>query len=197
MDVDHDGSLFEYPDDNHQDRPSIPFTTVLWMGGTRTVVAVAGILVVALYSALLAVQELVLDPLAAVPGTSLDAIHEHLERQGFDVRSDVIGVLVIASIGVVLAIVVATVTLWKRVAPHFVAAWLLGIVAAGAVPAFGAGFQLGMDVADGFGVGGEDHTIWAGVLYGTSAVALVAIPVVIVVGERRRARRATSETLVA
>jgi hypothetical protein len=167
------------------------------MGRTRIVVAVVGVLVVTLYAALLAVQELVLDPLAAVPGTSLGAIHTHLERQGFDVRGDVVAVLVTASIGVVLSIVVATVTLRTRVGPHLVVAWMLGIIAAGAVPFFVAGFQLGMDVADGYGVGGGAHTVWAGVLLVTSAVALVAIPVVLVFGERCRAVRTTSRTLVA
>lgn len=167
------------------------------MGRTRIVVAGAGVLAVVAYAALLAVQELVLDPLAAVPGTPLAAIYAELDRQGFDVGGDVVGVVVIASIGVVLALVVAVVTLWRRVEAHFVAAWFLGILAAGAVPAFAAGFQLGMDVADGYGIGGEDHTIWAGVLYIASLVALVAIPVVLVVGERRRARLATSGTLVA
>ncbi|MBF4582052.1 hypothetical protein ITJ54_05150 [Curtobacterium sp. VKM Ac-2865] len=167
------------------------------MGSTRIVVAVVGVLVVTLYAALLALQQLVLDPLAAVPGTSLGAIHAHLERQGFDVHGDVVAVLVTASIGVVLAIVVATVTVRKRVEPHFVIAWMLGIIAAGAFPFFVAGFQLGMDVADGYGVSGGAHTVWAGVLFVTSGVALVAIPVVLVFGERRRALRATSTTLVA
>jgi hypothetical protein len=164
---------------------------------TRIVVAGVGVTAVIAYAALLAVQELVLDPLAAVPGTPLATIYAHLDGQGFDVRSDIVGVLVIAAIGVGLAVVVTVVTLWKRVGAHFVAAWFLGILAAGAVPAFAAGFQLGMDVADGYGIGGEDHTIWAGVLYVTSVIALVAIPVVLVVGERRRARLATSGTLVA
>lgn len=166
-------------------------------GRRRIVVAGVGVGAVIAYAALLAVQELVLDPLAAVPGTPLDVIYAHLDGQGFDVRSDVVGVLVIAAIGVVLALVVAVVTSWKRVGAHFVAAWFLGVLAAGAIPAFAAGFQLGMDVADGYGVSGEDHTVWAGVLYVTSVIALVAIPVVIVVGERRRARLTTSGTLVA
>ncbi|WP_439692912.1 hypothetical protein ACRQ4B_01230 [Curtobacterium sp. SP.BCo] len=167
------------------------------MGRTRFVVAGIGVLAVIAYAALLAVQELVLDPLAAVPGTPLGTIYAELDRKGFDVGGDVVGVVVIAAIGVALAIVIAVVTLWKRVEVHFVAAWFLGVLAAGAVPAFAAGFQLVMDVADGYGVGGEDHTIWAGVLYVTSVIALVAIPVVIVVGERHRARLATSGTLVA
>jgi len=167
------------------------------MGNTRNVVVGLGVLAVTAYAALLAVQELVLDPLAALPGTPLATIYAHLDGQGFDVRSDVVGVLVIAAIGVVLAVVVAVVTLWRRVEGHFVAAWFLGILAAGAVPAFAAGFQLGMDVADGYGVGGQDHTVWAGVLYVTSLVALVAIPFVIVLGERRRALLATSGTSAA
>lgn len=166
------------------------------MGRTRFVVAGIGVLAVIAYAALLAVQELVLDPLAAVPGTPLGTIYAELDRKRFDVGGDVVGVVVIAAIGVALATVIAVVTLWKRVEVHFVAAWLLGVLAAGAVPAFAAGFQLGMDVADGYGVGGEDHTIWAGVLYVTSVIALVAIPVVLVVGERHRARLATSGTLV-
>ncbi|MBA8989047.1 hypothetical protein FHW23_000279 [Curtobacterium pusillum] len=165
------------------------------MGWTRIVVAMVGVLVVTAYAALLAVNALVLDPLGAVPGTSLGAIYGHLERQGFDVRSDVVAVVVTAGIGVALAVAVAVVTLVRGTDVHFVAAWVLGIVAAGAVQVFGSGFQLGMDVADGYGVGGEDHTIWAGVLYVTSVIALVAIPVVLVVGERRRARRTASETL--
>ena len=55
---------------------------------------------------------------------------------------------------------------------------------------FVAAIQLGMDVADAYGVGGGDHTIWAGVLYVTSLVALIAIPVVLVVGESVHVRRA-------
>jgi hypothetical protein len=196
MDVDHDGSLDEYPDDNHRVVSRIPFRYGLGMGRTRIVVTVVGVLVVTLYAALLAANELVLDPLGAVPDTSLGAIHAHLERQGFDVPGDVVGVLVIAAIGPALAIVVAAVTLWKQVELHFVVAWLLGIVAAGAVPFFAAGFQLGMDVADAYGVDGGAHTVWAGVLYVTSLVALVAIPVVLVFGARRRALRIGSGTLV-
>lgn len=163
--------------------------TVRWMGRTRIVVAGVGVLVVAVYAALLVVVQLVLDPLAAVPGTALGAIYDHLAQQGFDVRGDVVAVVVTASVGVVLAVVVAVVTVWRRVESHFVTAWMLGVVAAGAVPFFVTGFQLGMDVADGYGVSGGAHTPWAGVLYLVSLAALVAIPVVLVVGERRRALR--------
>ena len=164
------------------------------MGWTRIVVTVVAVLVVAAYAALLAVVALVLDPLAAVPGTPLPDIYRHLERQGFDTRADVVGVLVQALIGVGLALLVAVVTLVRRTPAHFVAAWMLAVVAAGAVAVFASGFQLGMDVADGYGVGGEDHTVWSGVLYWCSLVALVGVPVVLVLGERRWARRVASGT---
>ncbi|WP_248704054.1 hypothetical protein [Curtobacterium sp. MWU13-2055] len=166
------------------------------MGRTRIVVGVVGTLVVTLYAGLLALNALVLDPLGAVPGQSLGAIYGHLDAQGYRVRTDVVAVLVIAAVGIALAVTVLIVTLVRRTTAHVAAAWLLAIVAAGAVQVFGSGFKLGMDVADGYGIGGEDHTIWAGVLYVTSLVALLAIPVVLVVGERRRGR-AVSGTLAA
>ncbi|WIE71865.1 hypothetical protein [Curtobacterium sp. MCJR17_020] len=158
------------------------------MGRTRIVVGVVGTLVVTLYAGLLALNALVLDPLGAVPGLSLGAIYGHLDAQGYQVRADVVAVLVIAAVGIALAVTVLIVTLVRRTTAHVAAAWLLAIVAAGAVQVFGSGFQLGMDVADGYGIGGGDHTIWAGVLYVTSLVALLAIPVVLVVGERGRGR---------
>jgi len=190
MDVDHDGSLFEYPHANHPVVPRIPRTTVLWMGRTRIVVAVVGVLVVALYAALLAVDALVLDPLAAVPGASLAEIHGRLDAQGFHVQTDIVVVIALASVGVVLAAGLSVLLLVTRAPTHVIAAVLLAVVVLGGPASFWGGFALGMDVADGFGTDGGDHTIWAGVLYVTSLVALIAIPVVLVAGERRRGRAA-------
>lgn len=190
MDVDHDGSLFEYPHANHPVTPRIPPATVLWMGRTRIVVAVVGVLVVALYAALLAVDALVLDPLAAVPGASLAEIHGRLDAQGFHVQTDIVVVIALASVGVVLAAGLSVLLLVTRAPTHVIAAVLLAVVVLGGPASFWGGFALGMDVADGFGTDGGDHTVWAGVLYVTSLVALIAIPVVLVAGERRRGRAA-------
>jgi len=190
MDVDHDGSLFEYPHANHPVTPRIPPATVLWMGRTRIVVAVVGVLVVALYAALLAVNALVLDPLAAVPGATLAEIHGRLDAQGFHVQTDIVVVIALASVGVVLAAGLSVLLLVTRAPTHVIAAVLLAVVVLGGPASFWGGFALGMDVADGFGTDGGDHTIWAGVLYVTSLVALIAIPVVLVAGERRRGRAA-------
>lgn len=190
MDVDHDGSLFEYAHANHRSAPRIPVATVLWMGNTRIVVGVVGTLVVALYAGLLALNALVLDPLGAVPGQSLGAIYRHLDAQGYQVRTDTVIVIVVAAVGVVLASGLSVLLLITRATAHVMAAVLLAVVAFGAPAAFWSGFALGMDVADGYGIGGGAHTIWAGALYVTSLVALVAIPVVLVVGQAVHVRRA-------
>lgn len=191
MDVDHDGSLFEYPHANHRIASAIPPSSVLWMGRTRIVVAVVGVLVVALYAALLAVDALVLDPLAAVPGATLAEIHRHLDAQGFHVQTDIVVVIALASVGVVLAAGLSVLLLITRATAHVIATVLLAVVVMGGPASFWSGFALGMDVADAYGVGGGDHTVWAGVLYITSLVALIALPFVLVVGQAVHARRAT------
>jgi hypothetical protein len=160
------------------------------MGRTRIVVAVVGVLVVTLYAALLAVNALVLDPLAAVPGASLDEIHRHLDAQGFHVQTDIVVVIALASVGVVLAAGLSVLLLITRATAHVIATVLLAVVVMGGPASFWSGFALGMDVADAYGVGGGDHTIWAGVLYITSLVALIALPFVLVVGQAVHARRA-------
>jgi hypothetical protein len=189
MDVDHNGSLFEYTHANHRMVPAIPPSRVLWMGSTRIVVAVVGVLVVTLYAALLALDALVLDPLGAVPGATLAEIHRHLDAQGFHVQTDIVVVIALASVGVVLAAGLSVLLLVTRAPTHVIAAVLLAAVVLGGPASFWSGFALGMDVADAYGVGGGDHTIWAGVLYVTSLVALIALPFVLVIGQAAHVRR--------
>ncbi|QQD75956.1 hypothetical protein I8920_14300 [Curtobacterium sp. YC1] len=159
------------------------------MGRARIVVAVVGVLVVALYAALLALNALVLDPLAAVPGSTLPEIHAELTRQGFSVGTDIVVVIALAAVGVVLAAGLSVLLIVTRATAHVIAAVLLAVVVLGGPASFWSGFALGMDVADGYGVGGGDHSIWAGVLYVTSLLALIAIPVVLVVGQAAHVRR--------
>ena len=154
--------------------------------------AATGVGVVAAYAALMAVESLVLDPLAAVPGQSLAQIHSHLTRAGMDVAADIWSVLIFSAVGVVLALVAAFVGLRTNVAAPGLAITFLGILALGAVVTFGNGFALGMDVADAYGISGGDHTIWAGALYTTSLIAAVAIPVVVIVAAKRRTELRTS-----
>ncbi|MDM7884482.1 MULTISPECIES: hypothetical protein [Curtobacterium] len=144
-------------------------------GSVRIVVAVVGVVVVAAYAALLAVNALVLDPLAAVPGRSLAQIYARVDVSN-DVTQDVVGVIVVAGIGIGLAVTAAAVGLASRLPATVIAVLHLGVLAAGGLATFQSGFFLGMDVADSWPTDGAAHTIWAGVLYLTSIAALVAIP---------------------
>jgi hypothetical protein len=157
---------------------------------SRTVVAVSGALVVTAYAALLAVDALVLDPLAAVPGKSLADVYAGVDAIGMDTRQDVVGVLVTSGIGIALAIAVAVIGIRRSLPVPVVAVLHLAVLAVGAVATFASGFFLGMDVADAFGVSGAAHGPWAGVRYGTSLAALVAIPAVLTVTMVRSLRRA-------
>ncbi len=100
------------------------------------------------------------------------------------------GVLVTAGIGVLLAVGVAVIGLRRWVPVPVVAVMHLGLLALGAAATFQSGFFLGMDVADAYGVGGGDHGPSGPVLLGTSLVALVAIPVVLLATMVRTLRRA-------
>ena len=125
------------------------------MTSGRVVLAVVGVLFVAAYAALMAIESLV------------------------------------------LAVVAAAVGLVRRFSVSTLAMIFLAIVAAGAVPAFGDGIHLGMDIADTYGGTGGAHTIWAGVLYLTSLAAAVGFVGVGVLSRRRSIRpvlhRAASE----
>ncbi|WIE75408.1 hypothetical protein [Curtobacterium sp. MCSS17_007] len=167
-------------------------------GAVRIVVAVVGVVVVAAYAALIAVNALVLDPLAAVPGATLPQIHARVDAAGTSVAGDVRGVVVVAAVGVVLALAASIVGLAARLPATVVAVMHLGVLAAGALATFQSGFWLGTDVADTFPTHGGAHTIWSGVLYMTSLAALVAIPVVLFVATVRtrntqRRRRLAAE----
>jgi len=146
----------------------------------RLLVGLAGIGAVSAYASLMAVQALVFDPLAAVPGSTLDQIHGELRNAGNDVTRDIISILVAAAIGFSLAIATAALGLRRRLSPLVMIEIFLAILTLGGVVAWGSGFALGMDIADTYMTTGGDHTGWAGVLYVTSLVSLITLAVVAV-----------------
>ncbi|WP_148286265.1 MULTISPECIES: hypothetical protein [unclassified Curtobacterium] len=164
------------------------------MQRSRGVVAVVGVAVVALYAALLVVVQLVLDPLAAVPGRSLGSIYAELERQGFHTGVDVAVVVGVGVVGVLLAAGLQWVLSEQRAPLFAMVAAHLGVLAAGIAPAWMSGTALGMDVADAFMVDGGYHTAWFTVLVGASGAALVAMPFVLVVGQAVHVRRTAHRT---
>jgi len=146
----------------------------------RLLVGLAGIGAVSAYASLMAVQALVFDPLAAVPGSTLAQIHGELRNAGNDVTRDITSILVAAAIGFSLAIATAALGLRRRLSPLVMIEIFLAILTLGGVVAWGSGFALGMDIADTYMTTGGDHTGWAGVLYVTSLVSLITLAVVAV-----------------
>ncbi|MDA4890709.1 hypothetical protein PFZ55_27855 [Streptomyces sp. MS2A] len=147
-------------------------------------VAVVGVFAVTAYAVLAALQILVLNPLAAVPGMTLDEIRAEAALRGEEMGG--VGVVVFLSVGVVLAVVVAAIAVRKGLAPEATALILLSILFWGMPAYFAASFGTGMALADAFGISGADYSRWSLVLYGTSVAAGLAAIVLAVVLARRR-----------
>ena len=160
-------------------------------------VAVAGTAAVVAYAVWAATQILVLNPLAAVPGAMLHDIYDEATAAGESLREPV-GMFVL-TLGPLVAMGWLVGVVRRRDArPSEVAARYLVMLAMGAPMYFVASFGAGMALADTYGIGGADHSPWAGPLYLTSTVALACLLVQQARGAvaRRRARGATKKALV-
>lgn len=134
-------------------------------------VALAGVAAVTLYAAFAAVQILVLNPLAAAPGLTLDEIHARMSDEGESLGpSMVLGIL---GAGVVLAIGVAVVAILQKSRPLVTALCFLAVLTGGTPAYFVASFGPGMALADTFMISGADASHWALVLHLTSALSLL------------------------
>lgn len=138
-------------------------------------ISIAGVLAVTAYAAWAALQILVLNPLAAVPGRTLDEIRAEMSVVGEDLLWE--PVFFILGIGVVLAVVVAVVSIRGRADPVIPAMSFLALLMLGTLGYFVASFGPGMSLADTFGIGGADYSPWARPLYAVSALAGAAIAV--------------------
>lgn len=138
----------------------------------RTPVVAVGVIAVIVYAALAALQILVLNPLAAVPGSSLAAIYAEM-----DAASETMPVtmpLLILAFGVAAAIVVAVLSIRSRLEPAHSALLFLLLLVLGAPGYFVASFGPGMNLADTFMIGGADHSRWSLVLFAVSLGAAAA-----------------------
>lgn len=146
-------------------------------------ISIAGVLAVTVYAALAAVQILVLNPLAAAPGMTLEQIRAEMASANEDpghTRS-----LVILGVGVAMSVGVAVVSLVARAPAIVPGMTFLALLMFGAVAYFVASFSSGMALADTFYVSGADYSPWARPLYAVSALAAV----VVIVGGIMTARR--------
>lgn len=134
---------------------------------------VAGLLLVAGYAVAGALQVLVWNPLAAVPGATLAEIHAAMDRANESLAAP--AVLMWAATGLVLAAVVLIAGLRRSISGKTAAALDLSLLVLAAPSHWMASFPAGMGLADAFGISGGDHAPWGKVLYTVSAVSLVAL----------------------
>ncbi|MET3922414.1 hypothetical protein [Arthrobacter sp. UYEF20] len=142
--------------------------------GRAVRVAGAGLMIITAYALTGTLQILVWNPLAAVPGATLDEIHAGLHGANESLAAPV--VIAWAISGMVLAALVLIRALTQsgsRVKDGLVLDLLLLVLAAPSH--WFAAFPAGMGLADAFATRGGDHTPWGMVLYGVSAVALAAL----------------------
>lgn len=150
-----------------------------------TLLGLAGYLSVVGYAVAGVFQILVWNPLAAVPGATLDEIHAVMERANESLSAPV--VLVWAATGTLLAAAVLIATLKQSISIKVTTVLYLLLLALGAPSHMMASFPAGMGIADAFATSGGDHAPWGVMLYIVSALAFLALPVVAVSRNRPEA----------
>lgn len=148
-------------------------------------IAVVGALVVTAYAVWGAVHILVVNPLAAVPGSSLDQIYTAIADAGQ--MFSMAWVLGILGLGAVLAIAAACVCIATKGPPIVAASGPLVLLVLGAPAYFLASFGPGMALADTFLISGRGYSPGHLPLYAISALAAVAV-IVLAVGAAIRSR---------
>jgi len=146
--------------------------------------AATGLILITCYATVGAFQVLVWNPQAAVPGRTLGEIRTAMASANESLAVPL--VLAWAVTGVLLAGLVLIAAqrspgLWTSTVVRMD---LLLLVLAAPSHWF-ASFPAGMGIADTFATTGGDHTPWGGLLYLVSAVAMIALVVVMFLGTRR------------
>lgn len=137
-----------------------------WMG-------IVGFLFIAAYSVAGLLQILVLNPLAAVPGATLDEINAQMERANDSLAAPM--VIAWAAIGTLLAAGVLIGAHAQRLSAEAAAVLNLLIIVLAAPSHWFVSIPAGLGIADVFATTGGDHAPWGMVLYGVSAAALAVL----------------------
>lgn len=134
---------------------------------------VIGFTIIAAYSIAGALQILVWNPLAAVPGATLEAINAQIRQANESLGAPL--VIAWAVIGTVLAAGVLFGSLAQRLSTERAGTLSLLIIVLGAPSYWFASFPAGMGIADTFATSGGDHSPWGMVLCLASALALAVL----------------------
>lgn len=133
---------------------------------------------IACYAVVGALQILVWNPLAAVPGSTLTEIRAQLA--GVNESTGTALVVVWAATGILLGAGVLVAALRRNISAVGATRLPLAIIVLGAPSMMIASFPAGMGLADTFGISGGDHAPWGALLYLVSAVALILLAFVLV-----------------
>lgn len=145
----------------------------------------AGLIAIVGYAALGILQILVLNPLAAVPGATLEQIYAQLDLANESLTTS--WVVTWGVSGVVLAgavLLVSVVSRTRRVS--YVVAADLGLLVLAAPAHLFVAFAPGMSLADTFMISSGDHAPWGVALYLFSALALTALVIRLVLARYDR-----------
>ncbi|WP_298037494.1 hypothetical protein [uncultured Microbacterium sp.] len=152
-------------------------------------IAVLGVVAVCAYAVAAAVQILVLNPLAAVPGATIEDIRGRMAAANETPGTG--GVVFFLGIGVLVTLITAIVCVVLAAPPLATASAMLVLVMLGAPGYFVASFGPGMALADTFWIAGGDHSPGGAYLAGVSAlagIAAIVIGAVTVLRARREAQ---------
>lgn len=129
-----------------------------------------GVLTTAAYALIGALQILVWNPMAAVPGMSLQEIKTAMSSANEPLVEAPVYVWALA--GPVLALAVGTFSIMKFPdLPWTIARFFLLIIMLGTPTYYFFSFSPGMSIADAFATTGGDHAPWSRILYGMSLLA--------------------------
>lgn len=157
----------------------------------RVIASLFGLAAIAAFAVVGAFQILVWNPLAAVPGASLDEIHEGLARANESISAPTVVTWAFlgTALGAVVVLLSAVGSLGRLRTVVLLDLLILGLGA----PSYSlVSFHAGMALADAFFISGGDYAPWGGVLYTVSAAALLAGLIVMVTNGRSGAAPATA-----
>ena len=135
--------------------------------------AIAGAVLVACYAAFAALQIQVLNPLAAVPGSTLQEIHEAVESAGESMA--IFPMTAVLAPGPLIAISFTICSMYGFASSKAAFRIQVALLTLGAPAYLLASFGAGMALADTFGINGSDYSAWATPLYVVSACSLFVL----------------------
>ncbi|MHA7295467.1 hypothetical protein [Arthrobacter sp. HLT1-21] len=137
-------------------------------------IVAVGVLITAAYALIGALQILVWNPMAAVPGMSLQEINTAMSSANEQLVEA--PVYMWALTGPILALIVGAFAIVKYPdLPWMISRFFLIIVMLGMPAYFFASFNPEMSIADAFATSGGDHAPWSNILYAMSLLSLILL----------------------